>query len=978
MNFGLGLVLSFTDNATAGINNAVNSLNQLTSVAEGATSSLNQMVTLSALSVVADQMGSAFLDAGNTILSTLGQITSEVISTGQTLYYAENQLNALYRNSGKTGSEVIAQIQEYAKTSMFEFENLIPAVTSLKSVGIEAFDSITSSMGNSKNNLLDYASALASFAPHMKNAYGKGINAAIGAMREYIAEGNALSLKRGAGLDITGILGEDKGATIEERTRQVADLIETLGMLEMVDIMKTSPMTMLSNMSDVLFQLKGMISDSGVYSEFTELIAKLSNYVMEIPEEELQSIANVIGSALTTIMTPLEWVADKVLALADGLRNLVANNPTLVKLMTIGVAIGGVLLVLVGIFLKVTSALSGLSLLLLTFGKSFGSIGGIMKAGFLKITSVLIPLIAMIGLLSLAWKNDFAGIRTNLSYFVSNLSNSFKTARQAVDGSVSELTSTLEELRNKDDFFSNLTLGIMKVMMVFKALADAWSDNTLSEENFLKAKELGVLPLIEAILDLKYRFENFMKGFLDGWSEIGEKIENVVMGILDNIDGTFLEPLIDGITRFLQALTSGDAQAWYDFGNSFAKFTALIAGFVLGFKAISAVVGIVTKVIGFFTKLWSVIKTVATIISTVVGKIGSILTVIGTFVTAVLGFFGIVVSIPAWLVGAITVAVVALIALIVAKWEEISAFLGRIGSWIYNNVILPVVDFFKGLWNDIVNIFYSVGEWFTEKFQQAKTGIENAWSSIGSFFSGIWTKITTVFSNVGTWFGEKFRSAVEKIKSFFNPLVTFFKGVWDKITNLFKSVGTTVGDAISGAVKGAINKVLSGAVRIINGFISAINFAVDVINAIPGVSISKLSKLSVPALAQGGVIDKPTTALIGEAGTEAVVPLENNTEWLGKLARMIVTEVSSIRPANTLTQTNNTNQGDSNNQRYLTTNNNSNQTIHGDTDNSIVFNAGAIQVTVQNATEEEAIRLAKKVMEYIKRQRELDQMLNYA
>ena len=33
-----------------------------------------------------------------------------------------------------------------------------------------------------------------------------------------------------------------------------------------------------------------------------------------------------------------------------------------------------------------------------------------------------------------------------------------------------------------------------------------------------------------------------------------------------------------------------------------------------------------------------------------------------------------------------------------------------------------------------------------------------------------------------------------------------------------------------------------------------------------------------PALAEGGIIDRPTTALIGEDGKEAVVPLERNLE----------------------------------------------------------------------------------------------------
>lgn len=67
-------------------------------------------------------------------------------------------------------------------------------------------------------------------------------------------------------------------------------------------------------------------------------------------------------------------------------------------------------------------------------------------------------------------------------------------------------------------------------------------------------------------------------------------------------------------------------------------------------------------------------------------------------------------------------------------------------------------------------------------------------------------------------------------------------------------------------MKGAINAVLSGAITIINGFISAINLAIGVINAIPGVEIKKLDKLEVPQLAQGGFVrpNKPQAVVIGD------------------------------------------------------------------------------------------------------------------
>lgn len=42
-----------------------------------------------------------------------------------------------------------------------------------------------------------------------------------------------------------------------------------------------------------------------------------------------------------------------------------------------------------------------------------------------------------------------------------------------------------------------------------------------------------------------------------------------------------------------------------------------------------------------------------------------------------------------------------------------------------------------------------------------------------------------------------------------------------------------------------------------------------------------------PAFAEGGIVEDATYGLLGEDGREAVVPLENNTEWVGGLARAI-------------------------------------------------------------------------------------------
>ena len=53
------------------------------------------------------------------------------------------------------------------------------------------------------------------------------------------------------------------------------------------------------------------------------------------------------------------------------------------------------------------------------------------------------------------------------------------------------------------------------------------------------------------------------------------------------------------------------------------------------------------------------------------------------------------------------------------------------------------------------------------------------------------------------------------------------------------------------------------------------------------VLIAKQQYTPITAMATGGVVDEPTYALIGEAGKEAVMPLENNTGWINELANQL-------------------------------------------------------------------------------------------
>lgn len=82
----------------------------------------------------------------------------------------------------------------------------------------------------------------------------------------------------------------------------------------------------------------------------------------------------------------------------------------------------------------------------------------------------------------------------------------------------------------------------------------------------------------------------------------------------------------------------------------------------------------------------------------------------------------------------------------------------------------------------------------------------------------------------------------------------------------------------------------------VNAAISGINTMIKTINKVPGVNISTVPKI--PKLAKGGIIDSPTIAMVGEAGKEAVMPLENNTGWITDLASKVADRLPSQSSTN--------------------------------------------------------------------------------
>lgn len=138
---------------------------------------------------------------------------------------------------------------------------------------------------------------------------------------------------------------------------------------------------------------------------------------------------------------------------------------------------------------------------------------------------------------------------------------------------------------------------------------------------------------------------------------------------------------------------------------------------------------------------------------------------------------------------------------------------------------------------------------------------------------------------------DEMRSAAEsKLRSFWNDTIK----PWFTVAK-WKELGENMKDGLVGGIRGVVHKVVdmfngmrSSIASFLNGIIDGYNSVASKTGGIMK-TLPKWSPSAIPypKLAKGGIVSSPTVAMIGEHGTEAVMPLERNTGWIDKLAAKI-------------------------------------------------------------------------------------------
>ncbi len=199
-------------------------------------------------------------------------------------------------------------------------------------------------------------------------------------------------------------------------------------------------------------------------------------------------------------------------------------------------------------------------------------------------------------------------------------------------------------------------------------------------------------------------------------------------------------------------------------------------------------------------------------------------------------------------------------------------------SWLWDehlkSMIDNVIDFVGKLVNGALEIY--------NKFIQPIVSylldtLSPAWSMLSNLVIGVLGSILAViYDTVGGIF--------QTLGGLVDYITGVFTGNWSKAWNGIKDIFGGVFNALIGLAKFPINVIIDA----INSFIAGLNH-IKVPDWVPGVGGKGINIPKIPKLAEGGVVDKPTSAIIGEAGKEAVIPLERNTSWMDDLAEKINT-----------------------------------------------------------------------------------------
>lgn len=425
-----------------------------------------------------------------------------------------------------------------------------------------------------------------------------------------------------------------------------------------------------------------------------------------------------------------------------------------------------------------------------------------------------------------------------------------ETIRDIISGIVEHIRNMADSFAKFTDEldFSPLLESVLRLLESLEPFADNvgaglewfWNNVLLPIAGWVIEDAIPVfLDMLAASLDL-------LNSVLESFKPLGEWLWNNFLQPIGEWAGETFISAMNTVVDLLEKLSDWVSEN----PANFQAMTVTALAFLSAFQAPAAITGI-TSLIGILGKLGTTVSTLASggllagagtlsklanvfaltaggagtlnesltlvfgTVTTMVAGIGSI--VLGA-ITAVTNFFSMLQDGFSWLnealmllgislaaIGAVILGAPALVAGIVAavvaaaativvivhdNWDAICQWFSGVADWINENVIQPVIAFFKsvwdsvsgffsGLWNDIVGIWSAAAGWFSSNvIEPVVNFFQGLWTRVQQIFEGLWIIIQAIWIVVSEWFNT----------NVIIPIVGFFQGLWESVSGFFTSL----------------------------------------------------------------------------------------------------------------------------------------------------------------------------------------------
>ena len=446
-------------------------------------------------------------------------------------------------------------------------------------------------------------------------------------------------------------------------------------------------------------------------------------------------------------------------------------------------------------------------------------------------------------------------------------------------------------------------------------------------EPFKKAWETDGQGVIDSIY-------NAFDGLKSLGSAIGQSLINIwTNGTVEKAISVWLQSF-SAVFNIIGNISQAWANAWNQDGmgdsiiqglaDAFINLQEIVLGFFqtieewtasASFQVLAdSIISIIQTLVGWFTQLTTMLKNIwenggkqtFTNLLDVFSKVGEFVGVILELLQPVFD----------WLVAFAQPIIEGITNVVGYLLDAISGLLDFVigifkGDW--ERAWQGIKDFFSGIWNAIVTLVTTVLDaietFWNTKMEAIRTIATTIWTAIKTFISNIITGVKNTISSVLDAIKTTFTNIVSAI---YNGVVNKFTALKNSVVSIFNGIKTAVSNVWNGiwnVIKNIANSILGGIESLVNGVINGLNKMIGALNKLKfdvpdwvpvigggtfGFNINTIKTVSLPRLAKGGIVNQPTQAIIGEAGREAVLPLENNTGWMDALVEKFAEKIATL------------------------------------------------------------------------------------